>query len=494
MDIAIVTGASSTLGQAISRRLIELGFRVYGLGGDYSHVSLQNRAFIPVPCDLSNPTEVDSQACKILKKEQAVVLLVNNARYNPPGSITEMKPEQIERAYRINFFTPLIILRRILPSLQKLRGQVINLGPLEADANQGGLLGAAAAGAMRWLSTELFLSYRDHGVRVCQISPEANRNRTEEDRRDPYNRRESVLDPEAVANAVKQVINLEGSNVVTEVIVRPQRTRELDLEPVRKLPNPDPLPVPYTVPREWIEAEDHLEDERLEKEDQEKEAEEKKAASKKKPTVKAAAEDAGPDAPATKSSAEHEADSEGDSPKRKRRRRRRGKRSGDSTGSSPQTRRDDASRNERPEPGSQPEPQSESIKGSAAKEDEASRRKRRGRKPRPPKLETPAGVALSKEETPERDAEPTAVKEDPTAPVAGGEPPAPGEPKKKAARKAAKKVGKKKSATKKTAAKKAPAKKSATKKTAAKKTTKKAATKKTTAKKATKKAARKEPS
>ena len=42
MDVAIVTGASTGLGAAISRKLLELGFRVYGLGGNYTQMPFNN--------------------------------------------------------------------------------------------------------------------------------------------------------------------------------------------------------------------------------------------------------------------------------------------------------------------------------------------------------------------------------------------------------------------------------------------------------------------
>ena len=35
MEIAIVTGAASGVGLAVARKLVDLGYRVYGLGGNY---------------------------------------------------------------------------------------------------------------------------------------------------------------------------------------------------------------------------------------------------------------------------------------------------------------------------------------------------------------------------------------------------------------------------------------------------------------------------
>ena len=81
MDIAIVTGASSSLGLAISRRLMQLGFRVYGLGGEYKDCPLQNVNFKPVNCDLADPVAIDAACKRILEKEKGIYVLINNAKF-----------------------------------------------------------------------------------------------------------------------------------------------------------------------------------------------------------------------------------------------------------------------------------------------------------------------------------------------------------------------------------------------------------------------------
>lgn len=261
MDIALVTGASSALGLAISKRLIQLGFRVYGLGGDYTDCPLQNVNFKPVQCDLADAAAVESACRRILDKEGAVCMVVNNAKFFGRNRFREMDNAELERILRINLLCPLVILRTFAESLKNLQGHIIQLGALSVERSRGGPAGAAASGGLRWMSEQLFQDLRDHGVRVCHISPEPNQSRDPRSAPRPGARTEASIDPEAVAQAVEQLLLSPYGNVVTELVLRPLRQRERDMEPVRRLPSPEPQPIPYTVPREIIDAEEQLEEE-----------------------------------------------------------------------------------------------------------------------------------------------------------------------------------------------------------------------------------------
>ena len=279
MDIAIVTGASSSLGLAISRRLIELGFRVYGLGGDYADCSLNNVNFRPISCDLSDPVELEKACQQILEKEKGVYLIVNNAKFFGRTPFSEMSCEEMERILRINLLCPLILARFFSESLKELQGYLIQLGSPCAGSASGGAIGAAASGGLKWMGEQLFSEFRNHGVKVCHLSPEPNRVADARKRIRRGARTEAAIDPEAVAQAVEQILQSPFGNVVTEMVLRPLRIDEPDQEPVRKVPYPEPQPIPYTVPREFIEAEEQLEEEEWKKQ-QEKRKRKRQAAKK----------------------------------------------------------------------------------------------------------------------------------------------------------------------------------------------------------------------
>ena len=454
MDIAIVTGASSSLGLAISRRLIELGFRVYGLGGDYTDCSLNNVNFRPISCDLSDPVELEKACHQILKKEKGVYLIVNNAKFFGRTPFSEMSCEEMERILRINLLCPLILARFFSESLKELQGYLIQLGSPCAGSASGGAIGAAASGGLKWMGEQLFSEFRNHGVKVCHLSPEPNRVADARKRIRRGARTEAAIDPEAVAQAVEQILQSPFGNVVTEMVLRPLRIDEPDQEPVRKVPYPEPQPIPYTVPREFIEAEEQLEEEEWKKQ-QEKRKRKRQAA--KKTAKKVSKEPSG----------EKEPSKAGDSGKTRR-----------------------ARKKAQPKP---VEKKRESEKrDTGAKEDTPKPRKRSRRKPRPPRVEVgfldgnkAEGESRQSQDKP---GEKAAVKQAKKAPRKKQQKKPGSKPDEKTPSgetpKDENKVARK-SAAKKTARK--ATKKVATKKTATKKTAKKAT------KKAVKKAARKRP-
>lgn len=500
MDIAVVTGASSGLGLAISRRLLDLGFRVYGLGGNYSDATVANVDFRPVACDLGDPGHVEARIKEILEKEGAVTVLVNNAKYYPPEDFAQGAPAEFARSLNVNLLCPLVLVRWCLSGLQRVRGCVINISSATPETARGGPAGACAAGGLRWMQESLFQQLRDDGIAVSTIFPEPNRWRPEDAPPPHGDRPQSAIDPQAVAEAVVGIIQNGRSNVITEVVIRPERIAERKIPAVRELPYPKPKPIPYTVPREQIEAE-----ERVDREEEERELGIGQGSKKKKrrPRESASDDKATPDQSSTDPSS-------ADQPSRKRRRRGRGGRGRGRAENQRQENRPQEDRHpERREPTEHeehsprpsPKDQPAADQTTEPKQPSAERpRRRRGRKPRPvgsggdvtkhshePRpgpvealkpLSSPGAKEHVAPAPAPKPAPAEAVKEKKAAPaqkpvVAEAEAPANAKPTpaKKAARKA----------TKKTAAKKATAKK------VARKATKKAATKKVAAKKATRK-------
>ena len=407
MDIAIVTGASSALGLAISNRLIQLGFRVYGLGGDYSKCPLQNVNFKPVSCDLADPAAVEAAARRILEKEQGILVVINNAKYFGQAPFAEMENADMERILRINLLCPLVLVRTLAPSLKALQGYLIQLGAPFSESSRGGAVGAAASGGLKWMGEVLFQELRAHGVKVCHLSPEPNRLREGRTAARPGARTEASIDPEALAQAIEQILQSPYGNVITELVLRPLRTREPDLEPVRHLPSPDPQPVPYTVPREYIEAEEQLEEETWQKNQEDKRKRRRDKAQSKPPSDSSAA------AAARKQQTGGKAD---------------------------------------PPASRQKEEKADAETAPAASPQEGGQRRKRrgGRKPRPPKPNV--GFSNKEGEAPPKDSSP----EKPASPKEEEKPAPP-------AKKASQKRTAKKAATKKTAPRKKRARKAAKK-------------------------------
>lgn len=241
MDIAIVTGAATSIGLAISRKLVELGCRVYGLGGNYAKTQYSHDYFVPTPCDLSNTAEVKTEVEAILEREGNIYILVNNAKLYPTKQFLDpVNLEELEMILKVNLLCPLILTRLALPSLARLGGYVINIAPTASDMAQGGPAGAASAGGLKWMAEALFEECRDTGVKVATIFAQSNRMPSPKTKPASGQNAQTIIDPDAVADAVRHIVSQTDGNIITELVLRPQRLREAPVLP--------PLLVPYPKP------------------------------------------------------------------------------------------------------------------------------------------------------------------------------------------------------------------------------------------------------
>lgn len=237
MDVAIVTGAASGIGLAISRKLVEIGCRVYGLGGNFANTPYSHEYFIPTPCELTEIEAIKEKVEQILTKERGVFILVNNAKYfGSKPFLDEVNLAEFETVIRINLLCPLVLTRLALPSLEKLQGFIINIASGSPNSARGGPAGASAAGGLRWMGEALFEECRGSGVKVTTIFPQANRQGPSQADTHPESSYQTTIAPDAVARAVERIIRESDENVITEIVIRPQRLTE------------KPIPAPLLIP------------------------------------------------------------------------------------------------------------------------------------------------------------------------------------------------------------------------------------------------------
>lgn len=133
--IAIVTGASSGIGEAIARRFLAEGARVLAVDRDPPGIAVDNPD--PVHALTIDVTDDDAPA----RIHDAVVaafggldILVNNAGICLPGSVEDQSLESWQRTLAVNITAPFRIVQAVL-SLLKARGagRIINLGSIMSD-------------------------------------------------------------------------------------------------------------------------------------------------------------------------------------------------------------------------------------------------------------------------------------------------------------------------------------------------------------------------
>lgn len=222
-EAAIVTGASSGIGYAISRKLCELGYEVYGLGRDFSKVDTIEEGFHSIPCDVLETDKLCTCVKKIASQCQ-VRVLVNNAGVAYYGLHEELNPKKIQEMVRTNLEVPIILTQQLLRHLKKNAGYVINISSVTAkESNPRGCAYGATKAGLASFSHSLFDEVRKYGVKVMTIFPDMTKTNLyrHADFREGEEL-ESYLLPEEVAAAVEFMLCQREGLVVSDITLKPQ--------------------------------------------------------------------------------------------------------------------------------------------------------------------------------------------------------------------------------------------------------------------------------
>jgi short-subunit dehydrogenase len=121
---ALVTGAASGIGRAISLALSREGTQLFlvdidaaGLASVAAEARINGVEVIERRCDVGESADVTATVAEVLGKWDGVDVLVNNAGITYYGKTVEMSDEHWDRVLRINLYAHLQFTRELLPSL-----------------------------------------------------------------------------------------------------------------------------------------------------------------------------------------------------------------------------------------------------------------------------------------------------------------------------------------------------------------------------------------
>jgi NAD(P)-dependent dehydrogenase (short-subunit alcohol dehydrogenase family) len=136
--VALVTGASSGIGEATARILAREGFRVVLaarrgelLESIAKDISRQGGEALPVVTDLADDASTTSLVEAAMGAFGRIDVLVNNAGYSPGGAIEHFSRETIRHVFEVNLLAGLQLCGEIAPIMRRQGGgRIINVGSL----------------------------------------------------------------------------------------------------------------------------------------------------------------------------------------------------------------------------------------------------------------------------------------------------------------------------------------------------------------------------
>lgn len=184
MKAVIVTGASSGIGRAAVIKLINSGYRVFGLARNFEKLeniasdlvgSNMSDRFVPVQCDITKSEAFDDTVNSIVSTTTPRDLygLVNNAGYVEPGAVEDLTMEGLRLQFETNFFGLVGFTKKILPvMLKNSSGRIVNVSSM-AGLISLPIIGAYCASkhAVEAISDALRAEIWNTGVNVININP-----------------------------------------------------------------------------------------------------------------------------------------------------------------------------------------------------------------------------------------------------------------------------------------------------------------------------------
>jgi len=225
MKRVFLTGASSGIGAAINRLLLEQGCEIWGTSRHPEKLPAHAQ-FHPIQLDLRDRGNVENAFASALEQAGRFDVMINNAGSGHFGSAEHLSANDVGDQFQVLFFAHVRLMQLVLASMQpRGAGLIINVTSLAARLPVP-FMGAynAAKAAMASFTMSMQLEVGGSGVRIVDLQPADIRTdfnnavaKTNEDERDASTiattwklvekNMNDAPGPEVVARAVLQLIH-----------------------------------------------------------------------------------------------------------------------------------------------------------------------------------------------------------------------------------------------------------------------------------------------
>ena len=172
--IALVTGASSGIGETTAKQLAAKGYTVYAAARSMDKLNaIATEAIKPIALDVTD--EASMQACvqTILDAEGHIDVLVNNAGYGSHGAVEDIPMAEARRQMDVNVFGLVRMSQLVLPSMRERRqGKIVNISSMAGRVwTPFAAWYHASKFAVEGLSASMRLELKPFGIDVILIEP-----------------------------------------------------------------------------------------------------------------------------------------------------------------------------------------------------------------------------------------------------------------------------------------------------------------------------------
>lgn len=230
MCTCIITGAGDGIGKAVAERLsktnyfdayVLLGRTVESMEKTVGEIKANssNLRIGVYKLDFSQPERIPQVMEQVSAEFPEIACLLNIAGYTEPLSLLATSLESFEYTYKVNVFSPFMLIRECARKMKNYGGKIINVASTAGMTPRPGWLSyASSKAAVISMSQTLSEELSEYGIKVYCISP--GRCATKLRRRlAPDEDPSTIMQPEDVAEVICRLAApeeqcLDGQNIV----------------------------------------------------------------------------------------------------------------------------------------------------------------------------------------------------------------------------------------------------------------------------------------
>jgi NADP-dependent 3-hydroxy acid dehydrogenase YdfG len=226
---AVITGATSAIGQAIAAALAGRSARLGLIGRNLPALrslaeNFGARAFC-YEADLTLDDDIQDLSRQIQRDLDRVDIVVHNAGVISTGRVENASVEDFDVQYRVNVRAPYLFTKTLLPLLKSSQGQIVFINSsLWLNARRGVAQYAACKYALKAIADSLRDELNDDGIRILSVFPGRTAGPMQRalyaSNGTPY-KPQRLLQPDDIATAVIAALAMARTAEVTDINIRP---------------------------------------------------------------------------------------------------------------------------------------------------------------------------------------------------------------------------------------------------------------------------------
>lgn len=223
---AIVTGASSGIGTAFSKALLDKGASVYGLARSEDKLQQLHDTFgdnfVPITMDVTDHDAVEDWVERTFSDQHLPDVLVNNAGLGHFGNVDELPMDQWHKMINVNLNGIYYLSRLIVPLMKQNKNtcHIANIASIAGKIGNPEMTGYNASKfGVRGFSEALFKEVRYDGIKVTCFYPGSIATNFFDNV--DMETHSHMMQPEDVADVLVNVLETPDNFLINEITMRP---------------------------------------------------------------------------------------------------------------------------------------------------------------------------------------------------------------------------------------------------------------------------------